>query len=77
MKKQGKGVAAMFYPIGTTAYANPASAFIKVNQDGTAVLYTGTTEIGPGTGDGHGPDRRRGTRDSSSIKLRWFPPTAN
>ena len=30
MKKQGKGVAGMFYPIGTTASANPASAFIKV-----------------------------------------------
>ena len=49
MKKYGRGIAGMFYPIGTTASANPASAFIKVNQDGTAVLYTGTTEIGPGT----------------------------
>ena len=49
MKKQGKGVAGMFYPIGTTASANPASAFIKVNPDGTAVLYVGTTDIGQGS----------------------------
>jgi len=49
MKKQGKGIAGMFYPIGTTASANPASAFIKVNPDGTAVLYVGTTDIGQGS----------------------------
>ena len=49
MKKQGKGVSAMIYPIGAGGSANPSAAFIKVNHDGTAVLYTGTTEIGPGT----------------------------
>jgi CO/xanthine dehydrogenase Mo-binding subunit len=49
MKKQGKGIAAMFYPIGATSNPNPASAFIKVNQDGTAVLYIGTTDIGQGS----------------------------
>ena len=48
MKKRGKGVAAMFYPIGSTSSPNPASAFIKVNQDGTAVLYVGTTDGWPG-----------------------------
>jgi CO/xanthine dehydrogenase Mo-binding subunit len=48
MKKRGKGIAAMFYPIGSTSSPNPASAFIKVNQDGTAVLYVGTTDGGQG-----------------------------
>ncbi len=49
MKKVGKGIAAMFYPVGGTSYANAGSAFIKVNPDGTAVLYVGTTEIGQGS----------------------------
>jgi CO/xanthine dehydrogenase Mo-binding subunit len=48
MKKRGKGIAAMFYPIGGTSYPNPAAAFIKVNRDGTAVLYVGATDIGQG-----------------------------
>lgn len=49
MKKRGKGIAAMFYPIGFTSYPNPGAAFIKVNQDGTAVLYIGTADIGQGS----------------------------
>lgn len=49
MKKRGKGIAAMFYPVGGTSYANAGSAFIKVNADGTAVLYIGATDIGQGS----------------------------
>ena len=49
MKKRGKGMAAMFYPIGFTSYPNPGAAFVKVNQDGTAHLYIGTAEIGQGS----------------------------
>ena len=49
MKKRGKGIAAMFYPIGFTSYANPGSAFLKVNQDGTANLWIGTADIGQGS----------------------------
>jgi CO/xanthine dehydrogenase Mo-binding subunit len=49
MKKYGKGIAAMFYPVGGTSYANAGSAFIKVNADGTAVLYIGATDIGQGS----------------------------
>jgi CO/xanthine dehydrogenase Mo-binding subunit len=49
MKKRGKGIAAMFYPIGFTSYPNPGAAFVKVNQDGTAVLYVGTADIGQGS----------------------------
>ena len=49
MKKRGKGIAAMFYPIGFTSYPNPGAAFVKVNQDGTAHLYIGTADIGQGS----------------------------
>jgi len=49
MKKRGKGIAAMLYPIGFTSYPNPGAAFLKVNQDGTAVLYIGTADIGQGS----------------------------
>ncbi|MGA2991737.1 MAG: molybdopterin cofactor-binding domain-containing protein [Candidatus Korobacteraceae bacterium] len=50
MKKRGKGVAAMFYPIGGTSAPNPAGAFIKVNADGSATLFTGANDIGQGSG---------------------------
>ncbi|HUW64795.1 MAG TPA: molybdopterin cofactor-binding domain-containing protein [Spirochaetia bacterium] len=49
MKKRGKGMACMFYPIGFTSYPNPSAAFVKVNQDGTAVVYTGATDVGQGS----------------------------
>jgi CO/xanthine dehydrogenase Mo-binding subunit len=49
MKKRGKGIAAMFYPIGFTSYPNPGAAFVKVNQDGTAILYVGAPDIGQGS----------------------------
>jgi len=49
MKKFGKGIASMFYPIGFTSYPNPGAAFVKVNQDGTAVVYTGATDMGQGS----------------------------
>ena len=49
MLRKGKGVACMFYPIGYTEYPNPSSAFMKVNVDGSAVVYTGATDIGQGS----------------------------
>ena len=49
MKKRGKGIACMIYPIGFTSYPNPSSAFVKVNQDGTAVVLTGATDVGQGS----------------------------
>ena len=49
MKKRGRGIAAMFYPIGFTSYANPGTAFLKVNQDGTANLSIGTADVGQGS----------------------------
>ncbi|MFQ5857242.1 MAG: xanthine dehydrogenase family protein molybdopterin-binding subunit [Anaerolineae bacterium] len=49
MKKRGKGIACMIYPIGFTSYPNPGAAFIKVNLDGTAVVFTGATDVGQGS----------------------------
>lgn len=49
VKKRGKGIASMFYPIGFTSYPNPGAAFVKVNQDGTAFVYTGATDVGQGS----------------------------
>jgi CO/xanthine dehydrogenase Mo-binding subunit len=49
MKKRGKGVACMLYPIGPVSYANPGGAFVKVNLDGTVVVLTGATDIGQGS----------------------------
>jgi CO/xanthine dehydrogenase Mo-binding subunit len=38
MKRTGKGMACMWYPIGFTVMANPSAATVKVNTDGTATL---------------------------------------
>jgi CO/xanthine dehydrogenase Mo-binding subunit len=48
MKKRGKGMACMWYPIGFTVMANPSAATVKLNTDGTATLLTGTVETGQG-----------------------------
>lgn len=49
MKKRGRGIAAMFYPIGGTSTPVPAAVFVKVNTDGTAVVFTGANDIGQGS----------------------------
>jgi CO/xanthine dehydrogenase Mo-binding subunit len=49
MKRRGRGMACMWYPIGFTVAANPSSAVVKVNEDGTATLLTGTVETGQGS----------------------------
>jgi len=48
MKRRGKGMACMWYPIGFTVMANPSAATVKMNTDGTATLLTGTVETGQG-----------------------------
>lgn len=48
MKRRGKGMACMWYPIGFTVAANPSAATVKMNTDGTATLLTGTVETGQG-----------------------------
>jgi nicotinate dehydrogenase medium molybdopterin subunit len=49
MKRRGRGMACMWYPIGFTVAANPSSAVVKMNEDGTATLLTGTVETGQGS----------------------------
>lgn len=49
MKRAGQGIACMWYPIGFTATANPSSAVVKVHEDGTATVLTGTVEAGQGS----------------------------
>jgi CO/xanthine dehydrogenase Mo-binding subunit len=49
MKKRGKGIACMHYPIGFTSYPNPGTAFVKMHQDGTIVVSTGATDVGQGS----------------------------
>jgi len=48
VKRRGRGIACMWYPIGFTVSANPSAAVVKVNEDGTATLLTGTVETGQG-----------------------------
>ncbi len=48
MKRRGRGIACMWYPIGFTVAANPSAAVVKVNEDGTATVLTGTVETGQG-----------------------------
>ena len=49
MKRRGRGIACMWYPIGFTVDANPSAATVKVNEDGTAIVLTGTVETGQGS----------------------------
>lgn len=46
MIRRGRGIATMFYPI---APSGVSGCFVKVNTDGTAVLYSGTVDIGQGS----------------------------
>jgi CO/xanthine dehydrogenase Mo-binding subunit len=49
MMRRGRGIACMWYPIGFTVAANPSAATVKVNEDGTATVLTGTVETGQGS----------------------------
>lgn len=49
MKHRGRGIACMWYPIGFTVLANASAAVVKVNEDGTATVLTGTVETGQGS----------------------------
>jgi CO/xanthine dehydrogenase Mo-binding subunit len=49
MIKRGRGMACMWYPVGFTVAANPSMVTVKVNEDGTAMLVSGTVETGQGS----------------------------
>ena len=48
MKKKGKGIAIMYYPIGSTGKANAGSAIVTIHHDGTATAAIGTVDEGQG-----------------------------
>lgn len=49
MIKRGRGIACMWYPVGFTVSANPSAATVKINEDGTATVISGTVELGQGS----------------------------
>lgn len=49
MKKRGIGMGSMWYGIGNTGLPNPASAFVELLDDGTAIVLTGCADIGQGS----------------------------
>jgi CO/xanthine dehydrogenase Mo-binding subunit len=49
MKKRGIGIACMVYPQDPSNPSSSTGVFVKVNQDGTAVLYNGSTDLGQGS----------------------------
>jgi CO/xanthine dehydrogenase Mo-binding subunit len=48
-KRRGIGWGCMWYGIGKTGLPNPASVFLEILDDGTAILYTGCADIGQGS----------------------------
>ncbi|CEP69185.1 Aldehyde oxidase/xanthine dehydrogenase,molybdopterin binding [Moorella glycerini] len=48
-KKRGIGMASMWYGIGVTGMPNPASAFVELLDDGSAIVLTGCADIGQGS----------------------------
>lgn len=49
MKKRGKGIACIYFGMGNTGKPNPASAFVEVLEDGTALVLSGAADMGQGT----------------------------
>ena len=62
MKKRGKGVAAMFYPIGATSSPNPAGSLHQGEcRTAARTLFIGSRRYRPGFGHDSGADCGRGT----------------
>jgi len=49
MKKRGKGMAVMWYPIGPAGTPHPSAALAQVNEDGKLVVFTGAPDVGQGS----------------------------
>lgn len=49
MKKKGKGIACMYYPVGSTGKPNASGAFIKMHNDGTVMVSIGAVDEGQGS----------------------------
>lgn len=48
MKKRGKGMAIMWYPVGPGG-SNASAARIKMNRDGELTVFTGAPDVGQGS----------------------------
>lgn len=49
MKKKGSGMALMVYPQDPSNASSSTAVFVKVNHDGSAVMYNGATDLGQGS----------------------------
>jgi len=48
MRLRGKGIGSSHYGIGNTGMANPSSAFVEVNEDGSVSVLCGAADMGQG-----------------------------
>ena len=49
MIKRGTGMATMLYPQDPSAPSSTTAVYVRMNFDGTVVVYTGTTDVGQGS----------------------------
>lgn len=49
MKKKGIGTACVIYPMDPANKSSATAVFVKINHDGSAVIYTGATDLGQGS----------------------------
>ena len=51
MKKRGKGMAVMWYPVGTGG-TNVSTARLEMNRNGVLTVFIGSPDVGQGSRDG-------------------------
>jgi CO/xanthine dehydrogenase Mo-binding subunit len=49
MKKRGRGIASIWYGIGSTGMPNPSSAHVELLEDGSCLVLCGATDLGQGS----------------------------
>lgn len=49
MKKKGKGIACMIYPMDPSGKSSASAAIVRVNHDGTAYVFIGAPDLGQGS----------------------------
>ena len=49
MKKRGIGTACVIYPMDPANSSSSTGVFLKINHDGSVVIYTGCTDLGQGS----------------------------
>ena len=48
MKKRGIGTACVIYPMDPANKSSATAVFVKIFHDGSAVVYSGATDLGQG-----------------------------